>query len=194
MLPLAVLCFVCFSFGMIKTAVFFGVLFVDGVFGMLRVNKHIKLEERFSTNDLKVIQNKIIPFGKYVAMLLFGVMFTKVPITDKIKEHEMTHKVQGYETGYLLMYSIYLLEGLFWTIKLIITFPKWYFDSNVKELKWYQRIKIAITKAYSHICFDQEAHAGDKYFDYKNKRLWYGWLPFLFNDDDSISDVQLSIE
>lgn len=194
MLPLAIVALLSFNFGLWKFGLFMSILFLDGLFGILRVNKHIKNEERFYTSDMKIVENKIIPFGRYTGILLFGTLFTKLSaskLSDEYKEHEMTHKVQGFETGYILMYFIYLLEGFFWTIKLIITFPKWYFSEETKELKWYQKIKEALIKAYSHICFDQEAHCGEIYDDYKNRRLWYGWLPFLFNDDDSKTDLEL---
>lgn len=188
MLPLAIVTLLSFNLGLWKFGLFMYILLLDGLFGILRVIKHNVNKEKFHTSDMKIIENKTIPFGRYTGILLFGTLFTKLnasKLSNKYKEHEMIHKVQGFETGYILMYFIYLLEGFFWTIKLIITFPKWYFDEETKELKWYQKIKESVIESYSHICFEQEAYYGENLDDYKNNRLWYGWLRFLFNADNS---------
>lgn len=188
MLPLTIITLLSFNIGLWKFGIFMCILFLDGLFGILRVNKHIKDKKKFHMSDMKIIENKLIPFG---GILLFGTLFTKLipsKLTDRYKEHEMTHMVQGFETGYILMYFIYLLEGLFWTIKLTITFSEWHFTEGIK---WHQRIKEALFKAYTHICFEQEARCGEIYDDYKNRRLWYAWLPFLFNDNDSNTNLEL---
>lgn len=188
-MPLLVFMFISFMFGFVKTGTFFCVLIMDGLFGLLRVNAHILEERKYNTSRLRIIKNKIIPFGKYVAMVLFGVCFFKPTknnpeISQTTKEHEMIHKVQGNETGYFLMYFIYLVEALYWSIKLIIILPKTYFGTTTK-------FKTLVSETYKHVCFEQEAYNGNIINDYKNKRFFYGWIDFLFNDDDSKTNVSL---
>ena len=48
-----------------------------------------------------------------------------------------------------------------------------------------EKLKVALKTCYDHICFDQEAHMGDDIRDYKNKRINYCWIDFLFNNNDN---------
>jgi hypothetical protein len=63
------------------------------------------------------IKNKIIPFGKYSAINLFGVIFYKNFINDVTLNHEKIHTEQARDLcrflplGYLLFYILYLI---FW--------------------------------------------------------------------------------
>lgn len=70
---------------------------------------------------MKVIQNKIIPFPGYLAINIFGVVFTR----DKEKfmknpanyRHEYTHTLQYKELwylGFLPVYCYYYLKNRLW--------------------------------------------------------------------------------
>lgn len=49
---------------------------------------------------MKIIHNKLIPFGSFGLINILGLLFTKVPvekISDSVKRHEGTHTYQQYE-------------------------------------------------------------------------------------------------
>ena len=62
------------------------------------------------------INNKIIPFGKFKAINIFGIIFYKgsYPRTDRIN-HENIHTAQMKEMLYIFFYIWY---GVEWLIKL----------------------------------------------------------------------------
>lgn len=161
-------------FGFKIWGLLFLLLFVDGFIGYCRYKAGIKL----NSTSIKIIKNKFIPFKGYAHMMFFGFIFTrKEYICYHSIEHELIHKAQALETGWFLFYFIYLLEGLYWTIKLLGELIL--FKYNTK-----QKFKVALKTCYDHICFDQEAHMGDDIRDYKNKRINYCWIDFLFNNND----------
>lgn len=174
LLPLLLLTTIFVSIGLKIIGLIFLLLFVDGFIGYAQQKSGITL----NSDSIKIIKNKIIPFGSYAHIMLFGLIFTKRDFVSKHSiEHELIHKAQGLETGWFLMYFIYLIEGLYWTIKLLVELILFKHDTK-------QKLKVALLTCYDHICFDQEAHMGDDFEDYKNKRISYCWIDFLFNSDD----------
>lgn len=139
------------------------ILAIDNVTSYLRSKTEIsdgKIE--YGT---KIIWNKILPFGSYCTMMMFGLIFCKhkKPSTDKELEefedshlkHEYIHKDQLLETGYLMYYVLYVVEFITY---LLITF------------NW----KVA----YKNISFEREAREIGT--TYKN-RLSYGWCKYWFD-------------
>ena len=106
---------------------------------------------------MKVILNNIIPFGRYAAINLFGVMFAKVKPNERTIRHESIHTKQMKELLYVPFYLWYVIE---WFIKL---FPNKFNSHN----------------AYRSISFEREAYENEGYLDYLNVRKKYSWLKYL---------------
>ncbi len=63
---------------------------------------------------MKIIRNRIIPFGKYGAINLFGMVFAKkdMKMDEVVINHERIHTHQMRELGYIFFYIIYVAEWL----------------------------------------------------------------------------------
>ena len=104
-----------------------------------------------------VIYNKIFPFGNYVAINLFGIIFSKSkPLTDKTINHENIHTRQMIEMLFIFFYIWY---GIEWLIRLI-------------------QYKNGHT-AYRNISFEREARYAAEHPEYKRKTFSYGWLKWI---------------
>ena len=93
---------------------------------------------------MKIIRNKIIPFGKrYYAINLFGVLFAKGPCDAVTVNHERIHTAQMRELLYIPFYLIYILEWLWRLLRLrnpynayrAISFEKEAYD-NENDLRY----------------------------------------------------------
>ena len=106
---------------------------------------------------MKVIRNKVIPFGRYKAINLFGVLFVRkgVKVNQQMLNHEEIHSKQMKELWYILFYVWYLIE---WLIRL--------FQYKGK-------------KAYRNISFEREAYDYDWYMYYMIERKPYTFLKYL---------------
>ena len=63
---------------------------------------------------MKIIQNKFIPFGSYLAMTIGPFIFTKdkSKINDTVLRHETIHYYQQAELGYIIFF-IFGLTNVF---------------------------------------------------------------------------------
>ncbi len=105
---------------------------------------------------MKIIKNKIIPFGKnFYALNLFGVVFAKGTCEQVTINHESIHTVQMKECGYLFFYVIYLIE---WLIRIV-------------QYGGY-------TKGYYNISFEREAYANHYNLNYLHTRKRYGFTHY----------------
>ncbi len=103
---------------------------------------------------MKIIYNKIIPFGRrYYAINLFGVLFAKGPCDAVMLNHERIHTAQMKEMGYLLFYIWYVVEWLVHLIRLGNSF-----------------------EAYRAISFEREAYENERDGGYLRRRKRWGWL------------------
>ena len=103
---------------------------------------------------MKIIYNKILPFGKrFYAINLFGVLFAKGPCDKVMLNHERIHTAQMKELGYIFFYIWYVLE---WLVKLFQ-----YRDSY---------------KAYRNIRFEREAYENERDLNYLKRRRRFGGL------------------
>ena len=108
---------------------------------------------------MKIIRNKIIPFGKkFYAINLFGILFAKGPCDRVTLNHERIHTAQMKELAFIGFYILYLIE---WVIRLI-------------QYRNY-------FKAYSNISFEREAYANDRNLNYLSTRRHYSFLEYLFD-------------
>lgn len=103
-----------------------------------------------------IIKNKLIPFGKFKAINLFGVIFYKgsYPTKDTIN-HEKIHTAQMKEMLYIFFYIWY---GVEWLIKLFKYNP---------------------INAYLNISFEREANVYRYDTTYLDTRKHYSWFKFI---------------
>ena len=106
---------------------------------------------------MRIIYNKIIPFGKnFYAINLFGVLFAKGPCSKRVINHESIHTAQIIENAGVFFYVFYVLE---WIVRLI------QYGSFLK--------------AYRNISFEREAYCNDKDFNYLKTRKFWNFLKYM---------------
>ena len=106
---------------------------------------------------MKIIKNKIIPFGDFLAINLFGYVFTKKDLKDYQVRHEQIHSEQMRELLYIPFYIIYVLE-------FIIKLP-------INKFKW--------NDTYMSISFEREAYKYQYWYYYLNYREKYAWRKYI---------------
>lgn len=98
-----------------------------------------------------IINNKLIPFGKkFLAINLFGILFTKGECSEQVLRHEKIHTAQMRELLYIPFYIIYMAEWLYHLFK----------------------VRNAL-KAYHRISFEREAYQNQNNPDYLLTRKRY---------------------
>ena len=123
---------------------------------------------------MKIIKNKIFPFGKYRNINIFGILFTKNDQVSVITlNHEEIQTVQIKEMLYILFYIWYIIE---WFTHFIIYIFKWLFKIIITKFK---KCKFNIHYAYENISFEKEAYKNQDNFEYLKKRKHYSWLKYL---------------
>lgn len=106
-----------------------------------------------------IIVNKIIPFGSYTTINIFGIFFTKHKkgiLTNRTVNHELIHTAQMKELGYIGFYLWYGIEYLF-----IRLFHKKQGD------------------AYADVSFEEEAYYNQNDLNYLKTRKHYSWFKYL---------------
>ena len=93
----------------------------------------------------KVIETKLIPDSHFIAITLFGIVFTRHinNITKRVLNHELIHCQQQLELLYIPFYILYLSEWIFYLFK----YHNW-------------------IKAYRAISFEREAYENEKDYEY----------------------------
>lgn len=105
---------------------------------------------------MKIIQNKILPFGKNMyAINLFGILFAKGKCNRYLINHELIHTAQMKELLYIFFYIAYFIE---WIVRLI-------------------QYKDAL-KAYYNISFEREAYANGNNLSYLDSRSHYSFIRY----------------
>ena len=106
---------------------------------------------------MKVIYNKVIPFGRsYYAVNLFGVLFAKGPVDKYILNHEKIHSAQIFEMLVVPFYLWYLVE---WAVRLVSC-------GNGH-------------RAYRNISFEREAYAHGNDLGYLSRRRRFASFRYL---------------
>lgn len=105
-----------------------------------------------------IIKNKIIPFGNYKAMNLFGIIFTKSSLSEIELNHEKIHTKQMIETLFIGFYIWYGLEYL-----LIRLF----------------KIKDNQKNCYHDVSFEEEAYNNQNNLNYLNTRKLFSWIKYI---------------
>ena len=118
---------------------------------------------------MKIVENKIIPFGSFTAFTLGKFIFTKdaSKITDKILCHETIHYYQQAETGYVIFFVMYFLSFITQFIR--CTFKKSIgFSEYGSNSIW--------NRAYRTVLFEREAYQHENDPEYLNKRIPWSWF------------------
>lgn len=105
-----------------------------------------------------VIKNKLIPFGGYKSINLFGILFTKSDLTEKALNHERIHTAQMKETLFIGFYLWYIIEYLI--IRLF----------NLKDSQH---------NCYHEVSFEEEAYNNEMDFNYLINRKHYSWFKYI---------------
>lgn len=100
---------------------------------------------------MQIIYNRIIPFSKYKAINLFGIIFSREKLSEIDKNHEYIHTLQMKEMLYIFFYIWYVIE-------------------------WIIRLFLRNNNPYKMISFEVEAYANQRNLNYKNERKHYNWL------------------
>lgn len=109
---------------------------------------------------MKIIRNKYIPFGRFKAVNIFGIIFVKTDtkLSSSLINHEAIHTAQMKE---LLFIFFYILWALNWLFNIIY----YWFDFK---------------KAYRMIVFEQEAFEYQSYPLHIECRSIFFWLKYIF--------------
>lgn len=106
---------------------------------------------------MKIIHNKYIPFGKrYLAINLFGIIFTKGDLSVPSIRHEKIHTRQQLELLIIFFYLLYIIE---WLIRLL----------------QYRNTFLA----YKNISFEREAYSNMNDASYLRNRPLYAWFKYI---------------
>ena len=104
-----------------------------------------------------IVKNKIIPFGSYTTINLFGILFTKSDYLSPITiNHERIHTKQMLELLIVGYYLWYIIEYI------IVRF------CHKKQ-----------NDAYHDVSLEEEAHNNDDNQDYLFIREHYAWLKYI---------------
>lgn len=112
---------------------------------------------------MKIVYNRYIPFKRFLAVNLFGVLFVRLNedgskpyISERTINHEMIHTAQMKELLYVFFYLLYFIE---WILRLVLPPYK---------------------TAYRDVSFEEEARVNEYDCDYLKYRERYSWIKYLF--------------
>ncbi len=127
---------------------------------------------------LRVIYNKIIPFGRYEAMVLFVWLFAKRELTQSAINHELIHTYQQIEVTVVgaMLACVLVLIGCGWSSLFALPlFFYWYGLEYLFRLIQYRDGH----KAYRSISFEQEAYYNQDDYTYIAARKLFAWIRYL---------------
>lgn len=106
---------------------------------------------------MKIKESNIIPFGGYLAVNVFGVLFVrkgkKDKVSDKVINHESIHTAQMKEMLWLFFYLWY---GIEWFVRLF---------QHGDE--------------YRSVSFEREAYDNEDNMEYLKTRKRYAWFKYV---------------
>ena len=128
---------------------------------------HVKSTRQHQrTTTMKIIYNRFIPFGQYLGINLFGILFVRkeyeadmksnIQMRKEVINHEQIHTAQMQELWYIPFYLIYI----FWHIKLL-------FKTRNN------------TEAYRQNPFELEAYANDHNLNYLQTRKRFAFRRYI---------------
>lgn len=127
-----------------------------------------------------IIKNKIIPFGDYDCINLFGILFTKKDLTEKEINHENIHTIQLLELIPIGAVIIFIFQLLFdfsswWYCCSILTFYSLY----GAEYIIIRLFHLTQEDAYRDVSFEEEAYNNDDNLMYIKHRKFYSNFKYI---------------
>lgn len=105
-----------------------------------------------------IIKNSWFPFGRYKAINIFGILFTKSNLKENEINHEKIHTEQMKELLFIFFYLWYGIEYLI--IRLC----------NIRD-SW--------NEVYHDVSLEEEAYNNEDNLEYINTRKHYSWVKYL---------------
>lgn len=127
-----------------------------------------------------VIKNKLIPFGDYDCINLFGILFTKIKLSDENINHENIHSIQLLElipigAIIILFIDLFVDMSLWWYLLSICTFYVFYCIEYLAIRLFHKKQE----DAYFDVSFEEEAHINDKNLNYLKTRKRYSSFKYI---------------
>lgn len=118
---------------------------------------------------VKIVENKIIPFGNFVAFAFLKFIFTKdaSKLNDKIIRHETIHYCQQAELAIIGFVVMYVLS-------FITQFIRCLFIKSIGRIN--NGNNSVWNRAYRTVLFEREAYLHEDDEDYLDKRAPYAWF------------------
>lgn len=118
---------------------------------------------------VKIIENKIIPFGNFVAFTFLKFIFTKdaSKLNDRIIRHEKIHYCQQAELAVIGFIIMYLLS-------FITQFFRCLFIKNIGRVE--NDSNSVWMRAYRTVVFEREAYLYENDEKYLENRAPYAWF------------------
>lgn len=120
---------------------------------------------------MKIIRNKIVPFGDFDVMNILGLLFVReeVVLDDEIINHEAIHTVQQYEILTVSALVALVLSNIYaswWYLLVVLAMP-----IAIYILAWFvELISPPYDSAYKDSPFEREAYANESNPMYLAKR------------------------
>lgn len=129
---------------------------------------------------MKIIRNKIVPFGDFDVMNILGLLFVReeVVLDDEIINHEAIHTVQQYEILMLSLAVGLMLSNIYatwWWLLLALVMP-----FALYILAWFIELLLPpYGTAYKDSPFEREAYANQRNPKYLATRPLFAWWRYI---------------
>lgn len=127
-----------------------------------------------------IIKNKLIPFGRYDCINLFGILFTKVDMNKIDINHEAIHNEQMIDCvtiGIIIVAMLKLIFGIsgLWVLLSPITFYILYGLEYICIRLFHKKQN----DAYHDVSFEEEAYNNQEDLDYTKYREMFTWIKYI---------------
>ena len=129
---------------------------------------------------MKIIRNKIVPFGDFDVMNILGLLFVReeVVLDDEIINHEAIHTVQQYEILALSAIVALIASNIYatwWWLLLALVMP-----FALYILAWFIELLLPpYGTAYKDSPFEREAYANQRNPKYLATRPLFAWWKYI---------------
>lgn len=129
---------------------------------------------------MKIIRNKIVPFGDFDVMNILGLLFVReeVVLDDEILNHEAIHTEQQYEILMLSLAVGLMLSNIYatwWWLLLALVMP-----FALYILAWFIELLLPpYGTAYKDSPFEREAYANQRNPKYLATRPLFAWWRYI---------------
>ena len=120
---------------------------------MIKTGSYIRVVSPILINILSYNDKRVTAMAFWPFILFRHLRYSNI---KEIENHELIHHQQQKELLVIPFYTLYFLHFLFCLLKYL----------NYK-------------KAYYNVCFEKEAYAHEKDFNYLNERKWSAWYNYL---------------